>query len=129
MESEGMTWRDPSLRSFDLEYHNADPEESLFQALVEIDEIDPDPSEEAQLNLLASPPSSTRALARGLAVSKFASELQTACWHSLTFRTGQGHTEVALRPDVTYPTQLGEAPDVGTFISKLREVNEWTETA
>lgn len=129
IEAENMSWRDPALRSFDLEYHNVDPEEGLHQALIEIGELEDDPDAESQTQRLNTPPIHTRALARGLAVAKFGNLLEKACWHSLTFRVGSSLVEVALPPNGIYPAHLSDAADVGTFIATLQEVKEWTETA
>jgi proteasome accessory factor A len=62
--SEGIDWRDESLHSVDLEYHNIDPEKSLFYALQEmgrtariIDDID-------IVDSMTEPPQNTRAKGR-----------------------------------------------------------------
>lgn len=122
MAEEGMDWRDPSLRSYDLEYHNADPEAGLWYALEGMGEVEPAPEPEACEARLERVMEPTRAVARGLAVWKFPSALRAACWHSLTFEVGGEIVEVPLGPDLCYPSQLEGAPDVETFITMLRGV-------
>ena len=123
MASEGTSWRDPGLRAFDLEYCNADPDESLHQALVEMGSVEAVPSPEADLRRLTSVDERNRAYARGLAVRNWRSSLRTASWRSLVFEVGGQLGEVELRPEVTYPVELASAPDVSTFIAILRELN------
>ena len=115
MEGEGSDWRDPGLRSYDLEYHNVDPEEGLHEALVQMDEVEPNPTEQPSSVL-------SRAFARGLAVEKFGKDLITASWRSVTFAVDGKTEEVYLPPDVEYPAQLADANDVGTFINMLRGI-------
>ena len=45
MESEATDWRDPALRSLDLEYHNVDPAAGLHGALVEMGAVEARPAE------------------------------------------------------------------------------------
>jgi hypothetical protein len=119
MEAEGVNWNDPALRSFDLEYHNIDPDEGLYFALADSDEVEALPDEEEVRARLKTNFEPTRALARGLAVSKFREQLVTASWTSLVFKGDPKPIEVKLSPETRYPAQLAEASDVGTFISML----------
>jgi len=115
IESERSDWRDPSLASFDLEYHNLDRDESLHEGMVEAGMVRPNPPS-------ATRPEPTRALARSLAVSRFGYYLQTGNWRSLTFRINGIPEEVALPPNALYPDSIGEIEDVEAFISALRQV-------
>lgn len=122
MEADGSDWREPSLRAYDLEYHNADPDESLHAALVAMELVEPVPDAVEVADCLTEVSEGTRALARGLAVTKFRSHLASASWRSLTFETGEGLVEVELRPDAVYPSELKEIEDVGQFIEALRGI-------
>jgi hypothetical protein len=119
MEEEGGDWSDPNLTSYDLEYHNIDPEEGLYHALVEMDAVEKGPSLDELAPLLSRHTEPTRAFARGLAASKFGDEIASAAWRSVTFRDGEELLELELPPDRTYPAQLDEAQDVGTFIEMI----------
>lgn len=123
MEEEGTDWRDPALRSYDLEYHNADPDESLHNALVQMGVVAPDPSEADLLAALEGVDEPTRARARGLAVRKFDPELMGVCWRTITFRGSEGPIEIDLPPDGTYPAELADATSVDRFIETLRGLN------
>jgi proteasome accessory factor A len=122
MEEEGSDWRDPALRSYDLEYHNIDPDEGLHAALEQMGSVAPDTRMEDQLERLRTVYEPTRARARGIAVRKFKDQILTAAWRSITFRVGEEAVEVELPPDAEYPAQLEECSDVGTFINMLRGV-------
>jgi hypothetical protein len=119
MEEEGGDWTDPNLTSYDLEYHNIDPEEGLYHALEEMDVVDSSPPLDQLAPLLNRHTEPTRAYARGLAVSRFKNDIETAAWRSVTFRDGDELLELQLPPDRTYPAQLDEAQDVGTFIEMI----------
>lgn len=120
MESEGTDWRDPALRSYDLEYHNVDPEEGLHAALVELGQVAANP-EESELEIrrerIFEP---TRARAREIAVTRFGSALHTAGWRRLVFRVEDRLEEVDLAPDRDYPESLYAITSVEEFISQLR---------
>ena len=122
LEGGETDWRDPSLRSYDLEYHNVDPDESLHAALVEMGEVAPDPDEADLLASLEGVDEPTRAYARGLAVRRFPSQLINAGWRSLTFRVDDKPVEVELRPDAVYPPELADTADVEEFIKALRGI-------
>lgn len=69
-QEEGLDWDDDALHSVDLEYHNIDPEKSLFYAWQEmgntkrvIDELD-------IVDAMTDPPQDTRAKGRGGLVEK-----------------------------------------------------------
>ncbi len=122
IESEGTSWADPQLKSFDLEYHNVDPDESLHAALVQMGEVEAGPNSTELLACLEGVNEPTRAYARGLAIRKFRKDLIGVCWRTLTFRVDGAPVEVDLKPNGEYPPQLSQANDVGTFISMLRGV-------
>ncbi|HWA83532.1 MAG TPA: proteasome accessory factor PafA2 family protein [Fimbriimonadaceae bacterium] len=121
MEEEGLDWDDPSLPSFDLEYHNVDPEQSLYGALQEMGTVEGDPPERELIPRISEVFEPTRAAARGVAVANFGDYLKAASWSSLTFEIEGKYVELELRPDVEYPQQLREIRDVGTFIETIKE--------
>ncbi|MBX7132036.1 MAG: proteasome accessory factor PafA2 family protein [Fimbriimonadaceae bacterium] len=117
-ESEGLNWKAPIMQSLDLEYHNVDPEESLFEALVQSEQDESVP----EISGLLEAPENSRAMARGLAASRFKDHLVTATWAALTFEVdGQQH-EIHLDPTKSYPAELREIDDVGRFIARLKEI-------
>lgn len=113
MAEEGGSWKDGSMRAFDLEYHNVDPQEGLYHALEHMGEVESPPEGEPTVE-------ASRALARGIAVSRFKDHVQTACWRSISFRMQDKLVEVDLKPDMLYSSDLSDVHDVETFVRMLR---------
>lgn len=72
-EEEGLEWSDDALQSVDLEYHNIDPERSLFHALQEMGKTRRIISDLDILTAMTDPPQNTRAKGRGKLVEKILS--------------------------------------------------------
>lgn len=111
---QGLSWRDPIVQSFDLEYHNIDRDDSLFWGLAAMSEV--------EANCEARPEAPTRALARGLAASKFKDWLVTATWAALTFEIDDKPVEIHLDPVKIYPEELRDIDDVRRFVAALQEI-------
>lgn len=122
MQAEETNWADPSLKSFDLAYHNVDSEDGLYFALADMGEVEKRPDADIVEPRLRAAFEPTRALARGAAVRKFAKNLKSACWRTLTFATGSDLQTIELRPDADYPESLADAPNVDAFLTSLRDV-------
>ncbi|MCB8932074.1 MAG: proteasome accessory factor PafA2 family protein [Fimbriimonadaceae bacterium] len=118
--SEGVAWTDPWVRAFDLEYHNVDPEASLFYGLQAIGRVSPDPEPETLARCLRHPPSDSRAAARGAAIHRFRDDVVTASWRTLTLRVGGGVQTVELHPDMRPSQAFEAASDVESFMTLLR---------
>lgn len=119
IEAEGVSWNDPVLQAFDLEYANAHPEESLFSALELMGAVETPPIESDLLARLERVFEPTRARARGSAVRLFKDDLKTATWATLTFDDGGQSCETYLDPLRFYPETIENADHVGTFISMI----------
>lgn len=106
MELEGLAWRDKAaLQSYDLEYHNVDPDEGLAYAL-DLDHSMPEQ--------VVGPFS--RAAARGYAVSRFLDQLENVGWRKLTFAKG----ELDLAPDLELPHDFGDFANLESFLDHFR---------
>ncbi len=124
MEEEGGSWKDSSIRSLDLEYHNIDPEAGLYHALEGMGHVRPYASDEEIEGCTVGNQDGTRALARSVAVTKFADYVHTACWKSITFKSKGKLIECDLKPDMMYSSHLYEVDDVETFINILRGTHD-----
>lgn len=100
----------PDPRAVDLAYSDLDPEVSLYQALVDLGEVD-----SADVRVSSN---QSRSFARGLAVQKFSDDLLSVSWRKIVFRQG----EVELFPDGVYSEQLSEISDVVEFMRALEGV-------
>lgn len=104
----GTGWDDPSLRSYDLEYHNIDPDAGLYTALEAMGRIAPwNPGR---------PGIPTRARVRGLATRY--PECVAATWRTVTFDLSGQRTTIELDPGRDY-AHVETTPDVVTFIRSL----------
>jgi proteasome accessory factor A len=113
MAEQDLKWGDPALQSYDLAYHDLDPDESLFDALVQMDWVDPNPEPMWE-------PEPTRALARAFAIQHHSAHLRSGAWRSLTFDLDGKSVEVMLDPDRAYQLEPDDAQNVHTFIHSMR---------
>lgn len=68
IEEEGLDWSCDALHSVDLEYHNIDPEKSLFYAWKEVERIESYVDELDIVDAMVDPPQNTRAKGRAAVV-------------------------------------------------------------
>jgi proteasome accessory factor PafA2 len=126
VESEGLSWEAPALFALDLEYHNIDPQEGLYYALLEQGQMRRLVSEEAIEQAMHNPPMDTRAAIRGLCVQRFAEQIETLNWERILLR----HADQTVRLDLSrlveqdvrpLSRRLTAAPDVTTFVRMVKE--------
>ncbi|MBS1724021.1 MAG: proteasome accessory factor PafA2 family protein [Armatimonadetes bacterium] len=120
-EEDGLEWNDPACRSADLSFHCLDPEEDLFAALVECGMTDPLPRVADIEARMAKPQETNRALARSVAVSRFADSLKGVSWGKLTFEMDGKPKTVSLSPEKCYARDMESAGTVEDFIALLEE--------
>ncbi|MBM9433338.1 depupylase/deamidase Dop [Flaviflexus equikiangi] len=120
-----MTWRDPKLAAFDLQWHDLRAGRSIVDRLDRAGRIDRlfSPSEVVQAATV--PPENTRAFVRGSLITAFPGQVYAAAWDSVTVDAGG---ESLLRIPTLNPLAgtrdlVGdalEAPDISTFLHRLR---------
>ncbi|NOG92288.1 MAG: proteasome accessory factor PafA2 family protein [Armatimonadetes bacterium] len=76
----GVDWSDDSLHSVDLEYHNLNPERSLYDAWEAMGNATKVVRETQILDAMTDPPPNTRAFARAHLVRRLISELRPTYW-------------------------------------------------
>ncbi|QCU79387.1 proteasome accessory factor PafA2 [Citricoccus sp. SGAir0253] len=87
----GLSWDDPRLGMMDLQYADLRPERGLHHALVRRGSMRTLVPEETVLRAVDTPPSDTRAWARGRTVDVFGRHVVGASWDTLLLREdGQG---------------------------------------
>jgi len=120
LSSEGLTWQHPIATSLDLSYHNVDPNESLFWAMVQSEEIeDSVGSVESELRE-AHVCEPTRALVRSILVSRFRESIVSLSWGVATLRAGDEILHVPMPPDRLYSEELADAETIEQFVTLLR---------
>ena len=80
----GLSWDDPRLKAFDLQYHDLRPEKCIASR-VGLEQI---ADAEAVLTATSAPPSDTRAYFRGRCLEKFSTHILAANWDSVLLDTG-----------------------------------------
>ncbi len=116
-------WGDPSLKSYDLAYHDLDPEESLFDALCELEMVEERLPEQDVTSRASTPGESTRAFARSVAVRQFAGQLVGVSWGCLTFDREGDRKTLVLPPDVVYPRVLEDCRTLDDFLRQIEELS------
>jgi proteasome accessory factor A len=128
-ESEGLDPEKPDdlvwLQSQDLEYHNVDREEGLYNLmesqgkmvrLLEDDEI---------ARAMATPPSDTRAYFRGTCLEKFGSDVKSINWDRIVFSNNGKQRTVDLKDMVDlekvkrYNEVLDRSETLDEFLNSL----------
>ena len=89
MQSEGIGWEDPWLKSLDLEYHNLDPERGLYLGLQQEGAVHSLLNEKEIVRAMESPPERTRAKIRGQAVAQDAENIKSIHWTGIEFASGE----------------------------------------
>jgi len=119
-EAMGHSPDDPELASVDLAYADLDPEESLFDALVEMGQVGWVPTPEELESRLETAPPDTRAAWRGHAVQHFPDAIRSAAWSCLNLADGNRTAELYLDP-MAQPDQDSDLPtNAADFIAHLR---------
>ena len=80
IEATGCQWGDDALFSVDLEYHNIDPEKSLFQPLQDMGQAYRVVDELKIVDAMTEPPSNTRAFARAHLVRDLIKSRSSTYW-------------------------------------------------
>ncbi|MEX3515899.1 depupylase/deamidase Dop [Corynebacterium camporealensis] len=113
--SRGVAEDDPKLALIDLQYTDIDPNKSLYHALVRkgrmrtlVDAADIERAAD-------QPPVDTRAYFRGRVSERFADDLISVSWQSLTFKTEQGSATIHLDDTLGFTRdKVGQAVEEAT---------------
>ena len=88
VREERLAWDDPWLSSLDLEYHNTNPDRSLFLGLEAEGKTWRMTTERDIAEALTAGPSDTRGGLRGLCVRRFSEQISTMQWERIQFSGG-----------------------------------------
>jgi proteasome accessory factor PafA2 len=83
-----LPWDHPKLRLLDLQYHDVDPQRSLYRRLVAAGRLSRLFTDEDVERATAQPPERTRAYFRGRCLAKYGTAVVSANWDSLVLDTG-----------------------------------------
>ncbi|MDR3566395.1 MAG: proteasome accessory factor PafA2 family protein [Syntrophobacteraceae bacterium] len=91
-----LGWNHPQLKVMDLQYHNIDPDESIFYSLRDQGLTESVLEEAEVLAFVEEAPPSTRAWFRSRCMQKFAREIYLVNWEVVGFDHGDVHRMVPL---------------------------------
>jgi proteasome accessory factor A len=115
IESEGVGWDDPWIKSLDLEYHNIDPERGLYRGLEQTGDLYSMFSKDEVQRAIKQPPEDTRAWVRGLAVTLGTNKIKNIHWTGIEFTDG---TFIDLSQTIT-------SADLEHLINSKKEQYPW----
>lgn len=88
---DGLEWTSSKLRALALQYHDVDPDRSLYTRLAKRGRIRRLFTDDEIAAAEVDPPERTRAYFRGRCVTQFPDSLVAANWDSLVFDLGEDH--------------------------------------
>lgn len=120
-ESEGISLDDPAMIALDLAYHDVDPAEGLYYALVEQGQMQTLVSPEAVDFAMQNPPRDTRATIRGLCVQRYASHIESLNWERIVLR----NDDQTVRIDMSQ--LVGDTSDLNRRLTTAENITQFVE--
>lgn len=120
-ESEGVPLDDPAMIALDLAYHDIDPVEGLYYALVEQGRMQTLVSREEVDYAMQNPPTDTRAAIRGLCVQRYTPQVESLNWERIILR----NEEQTVRLDLSQLT--GDTRDLNRRLTAASTITEFVQ--
>ncbi|MCS6922886.1 MAG: proteasome accessory factor PafA2 family protein [Fimbriimonadales bacterium] len=120
-EAEGVSLDDPAMIALDLAYHDIDPAEGLYYALVEQGQMQTLVSTEAVEYAMHNPPADTRAAIRGLCVQRYAAQVESLNWERIILRTD----DQVVRLDLSQ--LMGDLRDLNRRLTAASTITEFVQ--
>ncbi len=108
MKAENLDWKDPWIKSQDLEFHNLNKEDGLFWGLEETGDAFRKTSDEAVNHAKTHPPRGTRADGRGELVKSLMNSQAAYLIDWIGFRLNKDEPFLMLDPFVSYKAEIKE---------------------
>jgi proteasome accessory factor A len=124
-DRDGLEWDDAKMRLLGLQYHDVDPQRSLYNKLSAAGRIRRIFSDEEVQQAVAEPPPETRAYFRGKCVARYSGSLVAANWDSLVFDVGEDTLKRVPMMEPLRGTRertqslLDASPDAASLVSSL----------
>lgn len=123
----GLSWDDPRLAAFDLQWADVRPDRGLYQRLLASGAVERVVTEADVAAAVVQPPADTRAYFRGTVVRTFGPHVVAAGWDSVVLDVpGAPHLHRVPMPDpwrgtadLTSELFTAHADDVATFVAAL----------
>jgi proteasome accessory factor PafA2 len=120
-ETEGVSLDDPAMIALDLAYHDIDPAEGLYYALVEQGRMQTLVSPEAVAFAMHNPPRDTRAAIRALCVQRYASQVESINWERIVLR----NDDQTVRLDLSQ--LIGDTSDLNRRLTTAETITQFVD--
>jgi Pup amidohydrolase len=120
-EAEGVSLDDPAMIALDLAYHDVDPAEGLYYALVEQGRMQTLVSPEAVEHAMHNPPRDTRAAIRALCVQRYASQVESINWERIVLR----NDDQTVRLDLSQ--LVGDTSDLNRRLTTAETITQFVD--
>jgi proteasome accessory factor A len=80
-----LDWKHPKIAMLDIQYHDIRPSKGLYYRLLKNGKIERIVEQQEIIHAISNPPTDTRAYFRGRCLKKFAKDIYSVSWNSITF--------------------------------------------
>ncbi|HIE28019.1 TPA: proteasome accessory factor PafA2 [Candidatus Poribacteria bacterium] len=115
-----LDWNHPKIAMLDIQYHDIRPSKGLYYRLLKNGKIERIVEQQEIIHAMSNPPTDTRAYFRGRCLRKFAKDIYSVNWNSMTFhieKTTNGSSILLDRVPMNHP-QRGTKAIVGELLDK-----------
>jgi proteasome accessory factor PafA2 len=120
-ETEGVSLDDPAMIALDLAYHDIDPAEGLYYALVEQGRMQTLVSPEAVEHAMHHPPRDTRAAIRALCVQRYPAQVESINWERIVLR----NDDQTVRLDLSQ--LIGDTSDLNRRLTTAETITQFVD--
>jgi hypothetical protein len=120
-EAEGVSLDDPAMIALDLAYHDVDPAEGLYYALVEQGRMQTLVSPEAVEHAMHHPPRDTRAAIRALCVQRYPAQVESINWERIVLR----NDDQTVRLDLSQ--LIGDTSDLNRRLTTAETITQFVD--
>jgi len=124
-----LDWNHPKTVMLDIQYHDIRPSKGLYYRLLKNGKIERIVEQQEIIHAISNPPIDTRAYFRGRCLRKFAKNIYSVSWNSITFNVenkSDDSTTLLDRVPMSHP-QKGTKAIVGELLDKCNTATELVE--
>ena len=122
----GLDWNNHKIFMLDLQYHDIRPDKGLYYRLLKNGKTERIVSQHEIIHAMSNPPTDTRAYFRGRCLRKFAENIHSVSWNSMTFnieKSADNSSTIMDRVPMNHP-QRGTKAIVGELLEKCNSALE-----
>jgi proteasome accessory factor A len=115
-----LDWNNSKIMMLDIQYHDIRPSKGLYYRLLKNGKIERIVEQHEIIHAMSNPPTDTRAYFRGRCLRKFATDVYSVNWNSITFnieKKADDSTMLLDRVPMNHP-QRGTKAIVGELLDK-----------